>query len=679
MKELDFKLFATAVQNQFNSMVALAAKGEGILVRTNTTNPYELAEFYVDAYPTEVNPIFRERRVYDGSYDKRFVRQLGDVVLWSKDLQTIQTIWDIEGEELGYFLTVARKMQEKVIARFKVESFTPFVSAEKEFGNEPNMDDKSDILWNHFYALNGDKRISSDVHTVETKFINNRDLLIKGLTQASIDNIENVLCLISENGIYRGNEFEAPIRTFLTMKKAFVASGASMIAFATYMSISGLLKKDHDINNNCLFINTAIGTLFQEMFEGKDVENAVKSFESKVAPANYKRTTAIVSPKMVEKAITDMKDIGIDRALYRQGATMQDVPLSSIIYQNLNQYKASDALDALLDESKTTQATKKIENQETQPIDLTGLNYLLKGSSKVRLAVNKALDSNRVLVTKPLHEDAPNIFRWNNGFSWAYVNGVADAIKLRVKEMGGCVDAPFRISLAWHCADDLDLKLITPTGQKVSFGNKKVGNIKLDLDMNAYGKSDPDNPVENIFSHHAIPDGKYSVHVNNYNKRGGSTNDTSVQVYVDGVSTIYHTGKSISNNNEKMMSFTMKNGYMIDSKLEAGWTVSSTSGGSLEFIDIEMITLSPNNWDAQDKVQHLLVFPEKMELTDKMHGFFVENLKGDLQEHKRTLELLSNRLLVEPKVNDLVGYGFNIGAKQEILLEVDSKLYKFSI
>ena len=50
------------------------------------------------------------------------------------------------------------------------------------------------------------------------------------------------------------------------------------------------------------FRNTVIGTLVQDLSAGVDLEVAVKSYETKVAPQNYKRPTALITKAMVESA-----------------------------------------------------------------------------------------------------------------------------------------------------------------------------------------------------------------------------------------------------------------------------------------------------------------------------------------------------------------------------------------
>ena len=45
------------------------------------------------------------------------------------------------------------------------------------------------------------------------------------------------------------------------------------------------------------------------------METAVKAFEAKVAPANYKRPTALITAGMIKKAMADIAEMGLEPAL----------------------------------------------------------------------------------------------------------------------------------------------------------------------------------------------------------------------------------------------------------------------------------------------------------------------------------------------------------------------------
>ncbi len=90
-------------------------------------------------------------------------------------------------------------------------------------------------------------------------------------------------------------------------------------------------------------------------------------------------------------------------------------------------------------------------------------------------------------------------------------------IRQRVLAAGGQVDnVDIRASLMWNNRNDLDLHVITPQGERISFQNKKSScNGWLDVDMNVRGESI--KPVENIrWSQNEARAGQYEVRVQNY-------------------------------------------------------------------------------------------------------------------------------------------------------------------
>lgn len=57
----------------------------------------DIAEVYLDNIPKEYNPIFRERRYFDGNYDKRFLRAVGNMAMITEDYKVV-SLWDFESE-----------------------------------------------------------------------------------------------------------------------------------------------------------------------------------------------------------------------------------------------------------------------------------------------------------------------------------------------------------------------------------------------------------------------------------------------------------------------------------------------------------------------------------------------------------------------------------------------------
>lgn len=113
------------------------------------------------------------------------------------------------------------------------------------------------------------------------------------------------------------------------------------------------------------------------------------------------------------------------------------------------------------------------------------------------------------------------------------VAAIASGIQGRVQKAGGR-SGEVQFSLAWKSLNDVDLHVIVPSGEHISFSHrtsKCKGN--LDVDMNAESaENNPDQsfseePVENVrWLDRTAPSGRYTVIVNQYRWRGGRQKDS---------------------------------------------------------------------------------------------------------------------------------------------------------
>ncbi|MFL2977722.1 MAG: hypothetical protein ACJZ59_01485 [Candidatus Thalassarchaeaceae archaeon] len=98
----------------------------------------------------------------------------------------------------------------------------------------------------------------------------------------------------------------------------------------------------------------------------------------------------------------------------------------------------------------------------------------------------------------------------------------------------GAKTGEVQISLIWFNKNDLDLSVVCPSGERISFDNK-ISNCggRLDIDMNESGKSD--EPVENVFWEKDAPKGRYRVFVEHFEKHDSTDiTEFSILVTVDG-------------------------------------------------------------------------------------------------------------------------------------------------
>ena len=86
------------------------------------------------------------------------------------------------------------------------------------------------------------------------------------------------------------------------------------------------------------------------------------------------------------------------------------------------------------------------------------------------------------------------------------------------RRAGGNAKGRLAISLTWAVRHDLDLHVMTPSGEELHFGRRQVAGGELDVDMCAQGPRHTHNarrPVENVVWPENPPLGNYRIFVRN--------------------------------------------------------------------------------------------------------------------------------------------------------------------
>jgi hypothetical protein len=93
-----------------------------------------------------------------------------------------------------------------------------------------------------------------------------------------------------------------------------------------------------------------------------------------------------------------------------------------------------------------------------------------------------------------------------------------------VCEAGTCVgQGVLRITLTFEMDTDLDLHVITPSGEEVYFGNPSAAGGVLDVDTCVGLCDDEPVHVENVFFNESLDTGFYEVYVVNFDGRQGGS------------------------------------------------------------------------------------------------------------------------------------------------------------
>lgn len=663
-----FQDFALRVQQRLQEF---NAAGVNLFWKANPIEP--LFETYLAAFPAGTNPIFRERTTHDCNCCKQFIRGLGGVVYFEGG--QIHTLWELDGLEAPYD-TVAHALHTAII-NTPIERFSPFLACEPRFGTEKNYDNHDpSIEWHHFFGATPTAAVFRDKYRLTSRisdFQTSAYLLRRALSEFSLEHLDEVLDLISENALYRGAEFGKSVQDFRRLAVDY--QDATAAGAHTYFHLQ------HADASAARFRNTVIGTLLVDRAEGKSLEDAVRLFEQKVAPQNYKRPKALVTSRMVEDAVKCLQELGLESAIHRRHARHEDLVASDLLFvdSSVSRLVKGTIQDLLKDSLKPTRI---------KPTSRISIDSLLGLAPKeIRLVLENRHLGNFVSVTAPETPQAPPLFKWNNGFAWSYDGDVADSIKERVKAAGGKVDARLRVSLAWSNLDDLDIHLYIRYGSSVPlahgirhifFGNR-CGI--LDVDANANTAIATRTPVENLAINDLV-DGTYLVKVDQFRKRESTNVGFELQVEYESQITTYSFEQAVVGAIQ-CLSIEVAGGQVVkvtplDSRLKSGSSPVEKWGiKTLQPVRVTTAFLSPNHWHESGGVgnKHFFFVLQDCLNPEPVRGIYNEFLGPQLEQHRKVFELIGSKVKCAPSDRQLSGVGFSSTRSDTVSALVDGRPY----
>lgn len=644
----DFKPFASLVHSRF---VELSKQELYVTVDGDL-----LWEKYLQSFPEGTNRIYKTRTEHDCSCCRSFVRNVGNVV--SVVNGKLQSVWGIQGAE--YPFNVVAAALDALVLSMPITNL--FRSSEPSYGAEQTKQllEGQVINWNHFHGKLAAKHFTKQPDKDRGDYRTTAQVFQRGLEEISPLAVTQVLELIDSNALYRGAEHRDAVQDFQKAQNNYLCFPEGGID-------RGLYVWTNAVGRAARFRNTVIGTLVQDLSEGVDMEHAVRSFETKVAPTNYKRTTALITPNMVKAAMTTITDLGLESALERRLATIGDVSVNNVLWvDNSVKPLMKGGIEGLL-MSAVAPDTSKISSKA---VDISIADFMASVVPKAQgmdLLVQGKHLPNLVTLTAPVHPDSGKLFKWNNDFGWSYKGNITDSIKEKVKAAGGNVtNAKLRVSLEWYNFDDLDLGCIAPNGKHIFFANKMS---ILDVDMNA-GIGTTREPVENL-SWVSLADGEYKVYVNQYNRRETADVGFTLEVEFDGVITQYTYNRGVVGRIDAL-TITIKGHSMVSCKAHPDLSTKGKSkvewGIKTEtFVKVQTLMNSPNYWDENAVGnKHWIFMLDGCINPDPARGIYNEFLNSKLDEHRKVFEVLGDRTKCKVTDTQLSGMGFS-STRQDIV------------
>lgn len=636
---LEFPKFSKAVNLKLKK---LAAQGSEFY----KVDCPEIFDHYLAAFPSGTNPIFRERTEHDCQCCKQFIRNLG--LLVAIEDGALQTVWGELGDLPAPYDTVAAAMDE-LVKSSPIASV--FRTKESKFGVEKNFDSRSDIVWHHFYGDTPRRCVVSSPGEQIGRTGSVFSVFKRGLEELRRLDLDEVVDLIDSNAIYRGEEHRKSVVEFRSLQRVY-----------NLVADKDLFVWDNINSPAARFRNTVIGTLLVDLSEGKDLEVAVKAFESKVAPSNYKRPTALITPRMIEQAVLRLNELDLEDSINRRFACVEDISVNDIIFvDNDVAGKTKDGITELL--MQEVRPAQNVSTGKWGGKEIGIEEFISMRSKRIEMILESQHLGNFVSITAPAIPDSRPLFKWDNGFAWSYDGDVADSIKQRVKKAGGNVEAKLRCSLAWFNYDDLDIHCIDPSNIRIYYGNKSG---VLDVDMNA-GSGTTREPVENL-SWNWLQDGLYRISVQNYNQRESVNTGFQLEVEFEGAVHQFSYERPILNGSGiHCLTLHVQGGRLI--KIEthggvAGGSEISTEKWGVKTLlptRVNMMMLSPNHWENSSRTgnKHYFFILDKCLNPDPARGIYNEFLANSLDQHRKVFEVLGAKTKCQPSNNQLSGVGFS--------------------
>lgn len=676
-----FKDFVKAIQKNLQQM----SKDSSRLFTVNVDTE-ELYNLYLDSFPAGTNEIYRERREYDCSCCRHFIRDVGNVV--SIKNGELHTIWGINPVSDDKYNVVAAALDAYVKQKAVLGVF---LKKEKRIGTPENREmlpTGKINKYEHFFVDLPEICIFKECygHTLEgdlSQFRDVRNVFKRSLDEISKEAVDTVLELIAQNSLYKGAEWKKQLTEFKNYQKEYgklTDEQKELWIWEKSIAAGAVIGKIR---------NHSIGTLLVNISEGMDLDLAVRKYEQIVAPVNYKRPKAIFTKKMLEDAKKTITELGYMDSLQRRFATLDDITVNNILFSNKDAAKRITGAMDLFDEMEQDVAIDPKRFSKVEEISAEDfIKNVLPVAKELEVYLENKHIQNMVSLIAPEVADAKTMFKWNNGMSWAYTGNITDSdIKENVKAAGGSVTGIVRFSIQWNDGNgkdnsDLDAHCLEPQGGDHIYFSHKIsrytgGELDIDITDPIYQcKSNGGVAVENITypSKERMKPGTYKFYVNQYSFR--NSQGFKAEVEVNGEIHSYEYNAPVRGNVDVAEVILDQSGnFKVVDKLPGNCaTISKDVWGikTLQFTPVSVVCYSPNYWDEQKGIghQHLFFMLKDCINPEEPNGYYNEFLKPELEQHRRVFEALGAKAHVKDVDDQLSGVGFSLTKRNDLIIKV---------
>jgi hypothetical protein len=637
----------------------------------------ELWNLYLDSFPAGTNEIYRVRREHDCSACRQFIKKIGNAVI-IKD-GTIRTVFDFETDSFEYqpvMKALSDFVKSKVVSDIWISKFSK-IGTDKNYEQEEGKV----VEYEHFYLELPTKFVNNSGKSegdIKGDFRATHDVFKRSLDEITEDALLTVLELIMSNTLYKGEEWKGVLSDFLNYKKKYskLNTNEERNNFVWEQSVKAGAVVGRIRNHS-------IGVLLVNISEGMDLDEAVRKYESIVAPENYKRPKAIFTQKMLDEAKETIEKLGYTDSLPRRFATLDDITVNNILFSNKDSVKRIGG-SSVFDEMSKDVAVNPNKFSRIDEISIDDfVQNVLPTTRELEILFENRHAKSMVSLIAPVTKDSPTMFKWDNGFSWAYSGNITDSsMKENVKSAGGNVEGVLRFSIQWNDGieynpNDFDAHCVEPDGNEIYYAKKRNMYSTGQLDVDIIHPERNKAAVENITwtNKNKMYSGAYKFFVRNFSHNGGRTG-FKAEIEFDGQIHSFEYNKELRQQEDVQVAEVTfdyaTEAFSIFEKLPSN--ISSKEVWNLktnQFVPVSVVSYSPNYWsDNKNGNKHIMFMLKNCINPESPNGFYVEYLKNGLVTHKRVFEALGSKMRVQDTDDQLSGIGFSSTKRNEVIVKV---------
>lgn len=662
----NYEVFENDIKNYFDTIVRIMGNKHLYQVRVDG-----LWDLYLNNLPED------GRFVYDCRACKHFIERYGNLVIIDDGGNVESVLWGADVPT--YFQKAVDKINNYIRHAAKVSNV--FISDVKTLGTPETG------VWTHLHVnlpreMVNNSRVKNASQLMAEK-TEDFKMLLGALNEYPMNVVEQAVALLQTNAMYRSDRVLGVAEWFLKVHKSLQGHMAS------YQKTNLIWKAVGEAPNGyCHVKSSMIGTLLDDILDGKSTRVIMARFEEKMNPQNYMRSQSGPTASAIEQAEKLVEKLGIADSLRRRYARFDEVidkmmwmPKEDVIDISTKAPKAGGVF------ANVVPKDRPVQNDISLTLPVTTMTWdkfsrtILPGAQKIEARID---NPNRfmALVTEAV-PGSENILQWDNPFSWYYHGGIDGEIKRRVEAAGGKYEnCEIRCSLIWESYTDLDIHCYTPNRGHISYHNRRriIDGGMLDVDANGCDAKTL-TPVENIrwAGPRSAPNGHYKFIVHNYCDRNHCDNPYRVELEVGGK--IYTCNGYLRDTDEQdtVFEFDYRNGKVENLRCGNSISVSGSEMWGLtvgDFVEVKGILRSPNMWDEKSGSTNgdhtFFILDGCKDVSEGAgRGFFNEILKPELREIRKTLEVYSANTPIEcADEADACGIGFNKDTEWDLVLKV---------